>query len=58
MSDAGWQASQADIDAILAARHADPFAVLGPACDALAVSPFAAFVPHADTLSAIGPGRS
>ncbi|MGH8122580.1 MAG: GlgB N-terminal domain-containing protein, partial [Rudaea sp.] len=55
MSDAGWQASQVDIDAILAARHADPFAVLGPHATRSGVA-IRAFVPHADTLSAIGPG--
>jgi 1,4-alpha-glucan branching enzyme len=50
---AGWRASQADIDAIVGARHGDPFALLGPH---RTVSGFVirAFVPHAETLTALG----
>ena len=49
-----WRASQPDIEAIVAARHGDPFSVLGPhpAPGALAIR---AFVPGADEVEAIGP---
>jgi 1,4-alpha-glucan branching enzyme len=44
-----WRAPQAEIDALLAARHGDPFAVLGPhpVEGGLAIR---AFVPHAEAL--------
>ena len=54
MSDAGWQATQEDIDAILAARHADPFAVLGQHATAAGVV-VRAFVPGAQSVAAIDP---
>jgi 1,4-alpha-glucan branching enzyme len=55
MNDAPWQASKDDIDAILAARHGDPFGVLGPhAVDAGVV--IRAFVPGARRVEAIAPG--
>jgi len=53
-----WRAPQADIEALLAARHADPFAILGPhgVAGGLVVR---ALVPHAADLSAITPdGRA
>ena len=52
MSDAGWQARQEDIDAILAARHADPFAVLGQHASPAGVV-IRAFVPGAESVAAI-----
>jgi 1,4-alpha-glucan branching enzyme len=38
-----WRASQADVDAVLAARQDDPFAVLGPheTADGWAIRAFA-----------------
>jgi 1,4-alpha-glucan branching enzyme len=48
----GWRASQADVAALLAARHADPFALLGPHETASGVV-IRAFVPHAETLLAV-----
>jgi 1,4-alpha-glucan branching enzyme len=52
MNDSGWQASKDDIDAILAARHADPFRVLGQhqTPDGIVIR---AFVPGADSLGAV-----
>ena len=51
MSSTGWQASEQDIAAIVAGRHADPFALLG-----LHETPkglvLRAFVPGAETLRA------
>jgi 1,4-alpha-glucan branching enzyme len=51
----GWQASKADIAAIVAARHGDSFAVLGPhrVPGGIAIR---ALVPGADTLSLRLPG--
>ncbi len=57
MSEIGWQARDSDVAAIVSARHGDPFAVLG-LHDAPADYALRAFVPHADRLSAIGPGES
>ena len=53
MADSGWQASDGDVAAILAARHGDPFAILGQhgTPEGLVVR---AFVPYARTLHAIG----
>ncbi len=57
MNGAGWQARDADVAAIVSARHGDPFAVLG-----LHETPVGlvlrAFVPNAERLSAIGPDGS
>ena len=54
MAQSGWQASDGDVAAIVAARHGDPFAVLGqhqtPAGPVVR-----AFVPYAETLLAVGP---
>ncbi len=54
MLESGWQASDGDVAAIVAARHGDPFAVLGqhqtPAGPVVR-----AFVPYADTLHAVAP---
>ncbi len=60
MVDAGaatqaWRASKAEIDALVGARHGDPFALLGPhRLDSELV--IRAFVPHAETLTAVGDG--
>jgi 1,4-alpha-glucan branching enzyme len=45
----GWRASVSDVEALVAARHGDPFAFLGPheTGDGLVIR---AFVPHAETL--------
>jgi 1,4-alpha-glucan branching enzyme len=54
MAGSGWQASDGDVAAILAARHGDPFAILGQ--HATGDGPVVrAFVPYADTLHALGP---
>jgi 1,4-alpha-glucan branching enzyme len=47
-----WRAAEEDVEAILAARHGDPFAVLGPheTPDGLVIR---AFVPHADSLDVL-----
>ena len=52
MTNAGWQAAQEDIDAILAARHPDPFALLGPHATSAGCA-IRAFVPDAQTVVAI-----
>ncbi len=54
MSEA-WRAPQAELDALLAARHADPFALLGPhkVKGGIVVR---AFVPHAETLEVVHKG--
>jgi 1,4-alpha-glucan branching enzyme len=54
MSSTGWQADPSDIDAILAARHPDPFAVLGPHAVAGGIA-IRAFVPGAERVAAIAP---
>ncbi len=53
MAEGGWQARDADVAAIAAARHGDPFAVLGPHRTSAGVA-VRAFVPHAGRVSAIG----
>ena len=54
MVESGWQARDGDVAAIVDARHGDPFAVLGqhvtPAGPVVR-----AFVPYAETVSAVGP---
>ena len=54
MVESGWQASDGDVAAIVAARHGDPFSVLGqhqtPAGPVVR-----AFVPYAETLRAVAP---
>ena len=58
MVESGWQARDGDVAAIVAARHGDPFAVLGQHVTE-AGSVVRAFVPHAETVSAVGPnGRA
>src|SRR5579863_9605915 len=52
MNPTGWQASSGDIDAILAARHADPFALLGPHATP-AGTVVRAFVPFAETVDVV-----
>ena len=54
--DTGWQAHPAEIAALLEARHADPFAFLGPHETASAGVVIRAFVPHAETLQAVPHG--
>jgi 1,4-alpha-glucan branching enzyme len=50
----GWRADRAEIDAVLAARHADPFAFLGPHGAPAAVGIVVrAFVPHAEFLDVV-----
>ncbi len=53
MNNAAWQAPEADVTAIVAARHGDPFAVLGlhESAEGLAIR---TFVPHAKTVKVIG----
>ncbi len=53
MAQGGWQASDGDVAALLAARHGDPFAVLGQhgTPDGLVLR---ALVPYAETLHALG----
>ena len=48
-----WHVMQSDVDAIVDARHGDPFAVLGPhdTADGCVVR---AFVPHAEFLDVLG----
>jgi 1,4-alpha-glucan branching enzyme len=48
----GWQADESDVDAVLAARQSDPFAVLGPhqKSEGWAIR---AFVPFADKVNAV-----
>lgn len=53
MSQPAWRAAQADVTAILEARHGDPFAVLGPH-DVGGVRVLRAFVPGAEALTANG----
>jgi 1,4-alpha-glucan branching enzyme len=48
----GWQADEDDVDAVLAARQSDPFAVLGPH-QTPAGWAIRAFVPFADKVSAV-----
>jgi 1,4-alpha-glucan branching enzyme len=47
-----WQASDSDVEAIVAARHGDPFAVLGPHRTASGLV-IRAFVPHAGSLEVL-----
>ena len=54
MSGSGWQARDSDVAAIVAGRHGDPFGVLG-SHETPAGRTIRAFVPHADTLAAVGP---
>ena len=51
MSEQTWAASQGDVDALLQARHGDPFAVLGPHAVPEGVV-IRAFAPDAETLDA------
>src|ERR1700733_4331258 len=48
----GWQADEVDVEAVLAARQSDPFAVLGPHQTAEGGA-IRAFVPFADKVSAV-----
>jgi 1,4-alpha-glucan branching enzyme len=48
----GWRASQAELDAFLGARHADPFALLGPHAAPGGVV-VRAFLPHAEFLDVV-----
>ena len=50
----GWRLGEAEIEAIVAARHGDPFAVLGAHVTSAGVV-VRAFVPHAETLEALTP---
>ncbi len=49
-----WRAPQAEVDALLAARHGDPFAVLGPHATPAGLV-LRALVPHAGSLHALLP---
>ena len=55
ISGADWRASDAQIAALVEARHGDPFALLGPHAVAKGVV-IRAFVPHAETVSVIERG--
>jgi 1,4-alpha-glucan branching enzyme len=55
ISGADWRASDAQIAALVEARHGDPFALLGPHAVAKGVV-IRAFVPHAETVSVIESG--
>ena len=52
MQDSSWQAAEADVEHIIAARHGDPFQVLGmhETAQGMVVR---AFVPHAETLEVV-----
>ena len=52
MQDNSWQAAEADVEHIIAARHGDPFQVLGMH-DTPAGQVVRAFVPHAETLDVV-----
>ena len=54
MVESGWQARDGDVAAIVAARHGDPFAVLGQHVTPAGLV-VRAFVPYAETVSAVGP---
>ena len=54
MVESGWQARDGDVAAIIAARHGDPFAVLGQHATPAGFV-VRAFVPYAETVSAVGP---
>jgi len=51
MTQKTWEAPQGDVDAVIAARHGDPFAVLGPHAVAEGTA-VRAFAPDAETLEA------
>ena len=53
----GWRAATSDIDALLAARHADPFALLGPHAVPEGIV-LRAFMPGAETLQALCGGAA
>jgi 1,4-alpha-glucan branching enzyme len=55
MADLAWQASEADIAAIIDARHGDPFAVLGPHITSQSLV-IRAFVPGATAVEVRDPG--
>ena len=52
MTEQGWRASESDVAAIVAARHGDPFSVLGPH-DTPEGKAIRAFVPHARTVEVV-----
>jgi len=54
LSNDAWRLDPADVDALVGARHGDPFSVLGahPVAEGVAIR---AFVPHAETLEARTP---
>ncbi len=54
MVESGWQARDGDVAAIVAARHGDPFAVLGQHVTPAGLV-VRAFVPYAEAVSAVGP---
>ena len=54
-SASGWRLGESEIEAVVQARHGDPFAVLG-AHAVPAGMVIRAFVPHAETLEATTPG--
>ena len=47
-----WRASEVEVDAVVAARHGDPFAILGPHMTKKGLA-IRAFVPDAETLEAV-----
>ncbi|MGH7106181.1 MAG: 1,4-alpha-glucan branching protein GlgB, partial [Acetobacteraceae bacterium] len=50
----GWRVEEADVAAIVGARHGDPFAVLGPHATSGGLA-LRAFIPGAEALTAVGP---
>ena len=52
MLESGWRAGESDIGAILAARHGDPFSILGPH-QTSAGTVIRCFVPHAESVSVV-----
>jgi len=48
-----WRASQAEVDALLGARHGDPFALLGPHAVPGGGIVIRAFVPHAEAVQVL-----
>ncbi len=54
MTDSAWRAREEDIAALVAARHGDPFAVLGPHETPAGVA-LRAFVPGAESVVAVSP---
>jgi 1,4-alpha-glucan branching enzyme len=57
MAALAWQASEADVAAIVGARHGDPFAILGPHMTEAGLV-IRALVPDAASVHVLGPGNA